>query len=285
MARYRKIRTDVRSERDLARALAEMGFEHVEVHADARPLDDWIGRPTDVLANVIVRRKDLGASSDDLGFVRNADGTFDLVLSDIHLFKFDRKWIEEVARRTGTASVAAGPVQYAAENISHANPAHAKSAPRPPPAPVEQNLEQRARIETIDLLERAKKSLSLGAWGCLIYFLPVLPWLLLQQIPATATGVGGLVVLMIVWSMIFFIGVAMIVTTRLRGVARDFQRRFPTREARGAAIAQLKSVANDKQNKAADAAKKFLAEVERLGTRPVMPPPPTSSRGPDGKAH
>lgn len=282
MARYRKIQTGVKSERDLARALAEMGLKNVEVHAEAQPLDDWIGRPTEVLANVIVRRKQLGASSDDIGFARNANGTFDLVLSDIHLFKFDRRWLSELARRTGTESVAAGPVNYAAANTSYANPTHAK-APQAPPLPREQNLGQRARIESAELLDRAKKTQSVGKIGCFLYFLPLLPWLLLQQSETTATGMPGLLVIMGLWSLVYFVGIALVVVTRLRNVARDFHKRFPTEEARKAAVLQLKTIANDKQNAAADAAKKFLAEIERQGDALVKQLPTISNRGPGAK--
>ncbi|MDZ4773312.1 MAG: DUF1257 domain-containing protein [Planctomycetota bacterium] len=282
MARYRKIQTGVKSERDLARALAEMGLKGVEVHADAQPLNDWIGRPTEVLANVIVRRAFLGASSDDIGFARNANGTFELVLSDIHLFKFDRRWLDELARRTGTESVALGPVNYAAANTSHANPTHTK----PPPVPVmprEQNLEQRARLESVEMLERAKKTQSLWKTSCLLYFLPVLPWALLQLSSVTATGVPVLVLIMALWSMIYFVGIALVVTTRLRNVAREFSKRFPTREERTAALAQLKVVADDKQHAAADAAKKFLTEIERQAAGAITRLPTTSNREPGEK--
>lgn len=282
MARYRNIQTGVRSEAELARALTQMGLKHIEVHADAQPLHDWIGRPTDVLANVIVRRKELGASSDDLGFVRNANGTFDLLASDIHLFKFDRKWLAELARITNTTSVAAGPVQYAAANISYANPAHSRN---PPPIPArEQNVEQRTHIEVSDLLNKAKRSQSLGKLGCGLYFVPVLLWGLVEQFEATSTGVTGLVVLMILWSVVYVITAAIVVTARLSRVARGFQKRFPGREARAAAIAQLKSIAQDKQNATAEAAKKFLAAVERESTSAITQLPKSLHRGPDGKA-
>jgi hypothetical protein len=258
-------------------------LKNVEVHAQATPLRDWIGRPTDVLANVIVRRKELGAASDDIGFVRNANGTFDLVLSDIHLFKFDRKWLAELARRTGTLSIAAGPVQYATANTSYANPTHSK--PHTASEPREQNLDAHARIESVALLDRSKKSQSLGALGCSLFFLPLLPWLLLQQSEATATGAQGLLVMMGLWSMVYFVVVALVVTIRVRNVARDFHKRFPSREARAAAITHLKAIANDKKHAASEAAKKFIAEVERQGAGVVMPLPKSSNRGPSDSAH
>jgi hypothetical protein len=275
MGRYRRIRTGVRSERELARALDEMGLKDVEVHADAQPLADWIGRPTDVLANVIVRRKSLGAASDDLGFVRSTDGTFDLILSDIHLFKFDRKWIDELARRTGTVSVTSTPQLVASTTA-------AKHVPPPPPRA--QNVEQRARIEAAELLDKARRGQSMGRLGCPVFFLPILPWILLEQIEPVATGIRGLMVLMLVWSVVWFIGLAIVITARLGRVVREFQSRFPTRAERAAALAHLREIAADKQNASAEAAKKLMAAIEQRAATALTQRPESSDRATGGKA-
>lgn len=153
MPRYRRIPTDVRNEQDLRRALTEMGLRNVELHAQGASLDDWIGRATDVRAHVIVRRKDLGAAADDMGFARNDQGTFDLIVSDMHLFRFDKRWIAELAQRTNTnvrsggasiftASVAGkAPLLFPSKSASPprtdgggASRAPARSPSPPPPA-------------------------------------------------------------------------------------------------------------------------------------------------------
>lgn len=147
MARYRIIPTSLTNPNDIARALREMGLGVVEVHSTAQPLEDWIGRPTDVLANVIVRRKSIGASSDDLGFVRNERGTYDALLSDIHLFRFDRKWLVDLASRCGveippasfetTAYVPQRKIPAPPLPPEHKNPGQPLKIPpvRPPPQP------------------------------------------------------------------------------------------------------------------------------------------------------
>lgn len=284
MARYRRIPTTIRSERDLARALGEMGLKHVEVHAEPMPLSDWIGRPTDVQAQVIVRRKDLGASYDDFGFVRTPNGTFEMLLSDMHLFRFDRRFVEDLARRTGTAGVPSGPVQYATSSSpSTAESGHGRlAAERPPPR--DQNVEHRARIEAAEILDTTKRGQRLGRLGCLLFFLPVVPWFLLEQVPELATGPGGLVTMMIAWGLLYFVVVSIVLTVRLGHAARKFHQRFTSREARAAATAQLRSIAEDKKHAGADVARRLLRQVEAQGTRVVMPRPPTASRAANEKA-
>lgn len=278
MARYRRIPTTVRSERDLARALAEMGLKNVEVHARPEQLRDWIGRPTDVLAEVVVRRKDLGATADDLGFARSPNGTFDLLASDIHLFRFDRKFVAELARRTGTTIPPPEPVQFATM------PAAPKTHVPPPVSPgADAAASRRWHAETTDLMERAKRAQKLGAFGCLAFFLPVLPWFLLEQNERTATGPRGLLVLMFFWGILYLVALTVVFTLRLRLLGREFQRRFPAREARAAALAHLRDVAEDKQNKAADVAKRFLKEVEREGTSALKQLQPKARREPGAK--
>jgi hypothetical protein len=146
MARYRIIPTSLTDPNDIARALGDSGLRDVEVHGTAQPLHDWIGRPTDVLANVIVRRKSIGASSDDLGFARNENGTYDALISDIHLFRFDRKWIQDLALRCGVTSPPASfeTMAYVPQRKvpapplppEHKNPGQALKVPPAPPKPV-----------------------------------------------------------------------------------------------------------------------------------------------------
>jgi hypothetical protein len=90
---------------------------------------------------------------------------------------------------------------------------------------------------------------------------------------------------MMVWSILYFIAVAIIITARVSAVVGEFQQRFPGREERAAAMAHLKSVAQNKQDAAAEAAQKFVAAIEQKGMSAITQRPTISSRGPGGKAH
>ncbi|MBL8859594.1 MAG: hypothetical protein JNL28_13890 [Planctomycetes bacterium] len=270
----------MRSEQDLARALGEMGLKNVEVHPQAQALCDWIGRPTDVLANVIVRRKDLGASSDDMGFVRAEDGTFDLIVSEIHLFRFDKKWLTDLAARTGTVLPTAGPIAFAA---SISSPVAKPAAPTQPPQV--QNLDQLTRIETDGMLERVRSSRNFGPISCLFFFVPIVPWFILSQLSPEHAGFRTLVGWSFAWALFYFVVLSILAASRVRKIMAEFGRRFPTPEARAAALARLKSVAQDPKHAASQTAQSLLRNVERQArTMTIKPRPPQPPRGPGGQA-
>lgn len=56
----------------------------------------WRGKELDARAEVIVRRTRIGATADDLGFTRGADGKFEALVSDILLSRFDRRWFQKL---------------------------------------------------------------------------------------------------------------------------------------------------------------------------------------------
>src|SRR5688572_21729641 len=122
MVRVRLVTTPIWSQEHLVRALAQVGFARPEVHRDAVPLDSWRGIPLGGTANVVVRRDQIGAAGDDFGFLRNARGSYDAVISEIHFNRFDRRWLEDLARRH--------------DELAHADGRHA-------PADVPRNWEKR----------------------------------------------------------------------------------------------------------------------------------------------
>lgn len=99
MSHFTTVQTRFASAKHLARALRELGFSEVEVHATAQPLIGWLGDQRQVVGNVIVRREHLSAASNDLGFVQNAAGTFDALISDYDRRRFDRAWLDRLTQR------------------------------------------------------------------------------------------------------------------------------------------------------------------------------------------
>lgn len=88
MSHYSTVRTEIRDKDKLIQALVDMGFkrEHIEVHDEAQHLYGYQGERRDEKANIIVRRRNVGAGSNDLGFVLRPDGTYEAIISD-----FDRR--------------------------------------------------------------------------------------------------------------------------------------------------------------------------------------------------
>ncbi len=105
MSTYRKSTTNCRDKECLIDALVEMGYarEHIELHEVPQQLFDYHGRATHYIdktgdkANIIVRRKHVGGSANDLGFRLNPEtGTYDAIISDFDSGKHNAKWLTGV---------------------------------------------------------------------------------------------------------------------------------------------------------------------------------------------
>jgi hypothetical protein len=87
MSHYTVVKTRLTDARALVQALADLDFKDVEVHATAVALVGLGGDARGRTAEVVIRRKHIGWLSNDLGFKRDADGCFEVVVSD-----YDKKW-------------------------------------------------------------------------------------------------------------------------------------------------------------------------------------------------
>lgn len=102
MSHYTCIRTQIREVPFLVEALHEMGFADVEVHEEAQHLYGYQGDRRPQTAEVIIRRKYIGAAANDVGFKRQDSGVFEAIVSE-----FDRRnrcngaWLQELNHRYG----------------------------------------------------------------------------------------------------------------------------------------------------------------------------------------
>lgn len=108
MARIRRVPTSITSARHLVRALEASGFKRVERFETPQPLMSWRKQPLADSAEIIVRRDQIGATADDLGFTRRADGAFDALVSEIHLSRIDRRWFQQLHERCAALAAADG---------------------------------------------------------------------------------------------------------------------------------------------------------------------------------
>jgi Protein of unknown function (DUF1257) len=92
MSRYNTIATEYKDSECLVEALGDMGYHDVEVHEEATNLYGYHGDMRQQKAHVIVRRKHISQSANDLGFLRNADGSYSQIVSDFDRGKHDAKW-------------------------------------------------------------------------------------------------------------------------------------------------------------------------------------------------
>lgn len=99
MSHYTTLETRFVSAEHLVAALQDMGFSDVELHEEAQPLVGWEGDARESRAEVIIRKKHLDSSSNDIGFARNADGRFVALISDFDRPQYGNLWLGRLAQR------------------------------------------------------------------------------------------------------------------------------------------------------------------------------------------
>lgn len=84
MSEYTEIKTEFRDQKCLVEALMALGVkkEHIESHEKAQALYGFQNDRRDQKAEIIIRRKHVGGAANDVGFARQADGTFKLISSE-----------------------------------------------------------------------------------------------------------------------------------------------------------------------------------------------------------
>jgi len=81
------------------KALAELGFTQVEVYQTAQHLYGYQGDMRPQTAEVIIRRTFIGPASNDIGFKRQEDGTFDAIISDYDRARYSPQWLNRLIQR------------------------------------------------------------------------------------------------------------------------------------------------------------------------------------------
>jgi len=97
MSHYQDIDTCMKDEKALIRALARVGYNTVELHAEAQNLYGYQGDKREQKAEVIIRRAYVGSSSNDIGYVKGPDGNFKALISDYDSNKHNTEWQNKVS--------------------------------------------------------------------------------------------------------------------------------------------------------------------------------------------
>lgn len=99
MSMYCKIETQFRNPEALLCALIETGkwtAEQIEIHNEPQTLYGYRGDARQERANIIIRRKDVGMSSNDLGFIKNEDNTYTAIISEFDKTKYSEHWTNKL---------------------------------------------------------------------------------------------------------------------------------------------------------------------------------------------
>lgn len=99
MSHFTTLKTQITDAEALVAALADVGYNAVEVHDNAQPLKGYLGDRRRQRAHAIIRRKHIDRASNDIGFERQPDGYFRAVISDYDRAKHNEKWLGRVTAR------------------------------------------------------------------------------------------------------------------------------------------------------------------------------------------
>lgn len=81
ISEYHTVQLEMNDAECIKAALKELGYVYEE-HKDAQNLIGWQGDIRKQKANIIVRRKYVGSVANDVGFLRKADGKYEMVISE-----------------------------------------------------------------------------------------------------------------------------------------------------------------------------------------------------------
>lgn len=96
MSRFCKVQTLFKDQDSLVQALMETGNwskDQIEIHNEPQHLFGYKGDQRQEMANLIIRRQFVGRSSNDIGFVKNDDGTYGAIISNYDKSRYNDKWI------------------------------------------------------------------------------------------------------------------------------------------------------------------------------------------------
>ena len=123
MSHYTTLRTHITDRDALVAALADVGYDEVEVHDTPKTLEGWQGDRRSERAHVIVRRRHVGSSSNDIGFRQGAEGRFEAIVSDYDRHVHDAAWLARVTARHAyhatTSTLAAQGYHMVEEQTEH----------------------------------------------------------------------------------------------------------------------------------------------------------------------
>lgn len=99
MSRYCKVKTQFKDGTALVVALMETGGwteTQIVVHKTPQHLCGYKGDERKEVANIIIRKKNVGSSSNDLGFVLGEDGHYEAIVSQYDSKKYGQTWMDKL---------------------------------------------------------------------------------------------------------------------------------------------------------------------------------------------
>lgn len=97
MSKYATVNTDFKDKACLVQAIQEMGYKNVEFHEQPVALYGYEGQARPETAEIVIRRKEIGGASNDIGFKLNkATGKYEALISAYDSRKHSPKWVKDL---------------------------------------------------------------------------------------------------------------------------------------------------------------------------------------------
>ena len=109
MSHYNEIETQITDETCLVDALKEE-FKEVQVNTAATNLEGYQGDKRSQKAEIVIPRKYVGGASNDIGFAKQANGTYKAIISDYDRGRYGDTWLNRLKQKYAekkTARIAA----------------------------------------------------------------------------------------------------------------------------------------------------------------------------------
>jgi hypothetical protein len=98
MSKYEELKTVLSEERYLVEALQDLGYAP-EVCREGATLFGYMGDERPERAQIVIRRRQLDSASNDIGFARDANGSYGALISEYDRnIGFNDAWLGRVAQ-------------------------------------------------------------------------------------------------------------------------------------------------------------------------------------------
>lgn len=99
MSRFCVVKTQFKDKTALVVALMETGkwsTEQIEVHTEPQSLVGWKDDKRTEKAHIIIRKQHVGDMSNDIGFAKTEEETYEAIISEYDSTKYGKKWIAQL---------------------------------------------------------------------------------------------------------------------------------------------------------------------------------------------
>ena len=99
MSLYCSVETQFKNQNALVAALMETDQwtkDQIETHEVAQNLFGYKNDQRIEVAHIIIRRRDMSSMSNDMGFIRNTDGTYSAIISEFDKSKYNDAWLKQL---------------------------------------------------------------------------------------------------------------------------------------------------------------------------------------------